>query len=63
MSVAAGVWALWYAVYRGYYAAGGTAYLPGIVRPGSEGTFQAVNLVGAIIIGVAAVIPFAALPL
>jgi hypothetical protein len=63
VSVGAGLWALWYAIYRGYYAAGGTAFLPGTIRAGSEGEFQLVNLVGAVVIGVAAVLPVALLPL
>jgi hypothetical protein len=62
-SVAAGIWAVWYAIYRGYYAAGGTAFLPGTILEGSEGEFQLINLVGAVIIGAAAVVPVAALPL
>ncbi len=32
LSIAAAVWALSYAAYRGYYAAGGTAQLPGTIR-------------------------------
>ncbi|WP_405429318.1 hypothetical protein [Micromonospora sp. NBC_00617] len=62
-SVAAGIWALWYAAYRGYYAAGGTAFLPGTIRPGAEGRFQLINLLGAVIIAAAAVVPIATLPL
>jgi hypothetical protein len=62
-SAAAGIWALWYAIYRGYYAAGGRALLPGTVRPGSEGQFRLINLAAAIVIGVAAVLPVATLPL
>lgn len=62
VSAAAGVWALWYAAYRGYYAAGGTAFLYGTIREGSEGQFQAINLIGAVIIGVAAILPLATLP-
>jgi hypothetical protein len=61
--VAAGIWALWYAAYRAYYAAGGTAFLPGTVRPGSEDQFRLINLTGAIVIGVAAVLPPVTLPL
>jgi hypothetical protein len=61
--VAAGIWALWYAIYRGYYAAGGTAFLPGTIRPGSEGQFRLINLAGAVVIGIAAVLPVATLPL
>jgi hypothetical protein len=61
--VAAGAWALWYAAYRAYYAGGGTAFLPGTVRPGSEGQFRLVNLAGAVVIAAAAVLPVATLPL
>ncbi len=63
LSVAAGIWASWYAVYRGYYAVGGTAFLPGTIRPGSEGQFRLINLAGAVVIGTAAVLPVATLPL
>lgn len=63
LSAAAGAWALWYAIYRGYYAAGGTRLLPGTIRPGSEGEFRLINLAAAIAIGVAAVVPVAVLPL
>jgi len=48
---------LWYAVYRGYYAAGGTAFLPGVVRPGAEAEFRAINLFGAVVIAAAAALP------
>jgi hypothetical protein len=60
--VALGVWALCYAIYRGYYAAGGTWLLPGMIRPGAEGQFRLINLAAAIIIGIAAILPIAALP-
>jgi hypothetical protein len=63
LSVAAGIWALWYTIYRAYYAAGGTAFLPGTIRHGSEAEFQLINLVGAVVIGTAAVLPLATLPL
>jgi hypothetical protein len=63
LSMAAGIWALWYATYRGYYAMGGTAFLPGTVRPAWETQFRLINLAGAIVIGVAAVLPVATLPL
>ncbi|MGA8114351.1 MAG: DUF3995 domain-containing protein [Actinocatenispora sp.] len=62
LSVAAGLWALWYALYRGYYAAGGTAFLPGTIRPGSRDQFLLINLIGALVIGAAAVVPVAMLP-
>lgn len=63
LSIAAAIWALPYAAYRAYYAAGGTEFLPGVIRVGSEREFQAINLAAAIIIGVAAVLPLAVLPL
>jgi hypothetical protein len=63
VSVAAGIWGLCYAAYRGYYAAGGTAFLPGVIRRGSEGQFQLINLAAVVVLAVAAVLPVAALPL
>ena len=63
VSVAAGIWGLCYAAYRGYYAAGGTAFLPGTIRPGSEGQFQLINLAAVVVLAVAAVLPVAMLPL
>jgi hypothetical protein len=63
VSVAAGVWALCYAIYRAYYAAGGTVFLPGRVRPGSVAEFRLVNLAGTVVIAIAAVLPVAVLPL
>jgi hypothetical protein len=63
LSWAAGIWALWYAIYRGYYAAGGTAFLPGRIRPSAVDQFRLINLAGAVIIGIAALLPVAALPL
>lgn len=63
VSSIASIWALWYAAYRGYYAAGGTAFLPGTIRQGSESEFRGINLAGAAVIGAAAVLPPAALRL
>lgn len=63
VSVAAGIWGLCYAAYRGYYAAGGTAFLPGTVRPGSESQFRLINLAAVVVLAVAAVLPVAVLPL
>jgi hypothetical protein len=54
--VAASVWALLYAVYRIYYALGGTVGLIG--RPVSESRLQAINAVGAAIILIAAALPW-----
>lgn len=63
VSVTAGILGLCYAAYRGYYAAGGTAFLPGTIRPGSEGQFQLINLAAVVVLAVAAVLPMAVLPL
>lgn len=62
-SAVAGAWGLWYAIYRAYYAAGGTGFLAGTIRHSSEAEFQQVNLAGAVIICVAAILPVATLPL
>lgn len=63
VSVAAGIWGLAYALYRAYYAAGGTAFLPGTIRPGSAGRFQLINLAATIVLCIAAVLPVAVLRL
>ncbi|BCJ34222.1 hypothetical protein Athai_17250 [Actinocatenispora thailandica] len=63
VSLAAGGWALWYAAYRGYYALGGHAFLPGTIEPAAQTTFQLLNAAGAIVIATAAAVPVAALPL
>ena len=63
VSVTAGILGLCYAAYRGYYAAGGTAFLPGTIRPGSEGQFQLINLAAVVVLAVAAVLPMVVLPL
>ena len=61
LSVTAAIWALGYAGYRGYYAAGGSFGIPGTPAPAAH--WRLVNLVGASIIGVGAVLPLAVLPL
>jgi hypothetical protein len=61
ISWAAAAWGLWYAAYRGYYALGGTGLLPGTPAPGGE--FRRINAVAAVILGIAAVLPLAMLPL
>lgn len=61
ISVAATIWGLCYAAYRGYYAAGGTALLPGTIRPSDEGEFQIINLCGTLVIAAIALVPVAAL--
>jgi fatty acid desaturase len=53
------LWGLLYALYRAYYAVGGTMFLPGTVRPSREGEFQAVNAVAVVVLLVAAVLPLA----
>jgi len=61
LSLALASWGLFYAAYRGYYAAGGTLGIPG--TPVSESEFRSVNLVGAVVIAAWALFPLAALPL
>ncbi len=60
-SVAVAGWGLCYAIYRGYYAAGGTAFLPGKLADPSE--FRTINAAAVVILLVAAVLPLVALPL
>jgi hypothetical protein len=50
-----------YALYRGYYAFGGTVGM--VSRPASQAEWRAVNLTGAVIVLVLALLPVAALPL
>lgn len=52
---------LLYAAYRGYYGLGGTAGMIG--RPADQAQWRAVNLAGAAILLVLALLPAAALPL
>jgi hypothetical protein len=59
VSLAAAVWALAYALYRAYYAAGGTFGMFGV--PASEAQWRFVNGVGAAILLVVAVAPLAML--
>jgi hypothetical protein len=54
-------WALLYAVYRGYYALGGTVGMFG--TPVSMSQWRLINAEGAAIILIAAVLPVAAIPL
>lgn len=61
VSLLAGGWGLGYALYRGYYALGGTAGLPGTLA--QPGLFRFINAVAAVILLVAAVLPVALLPL
>ncbi len=61
ISWAAAAWGLGYAAYRGYYALGGTGFLPGTPVPG--GTFRRINAAATVILLAAAILPLAALPL
>ncbi|MFG2039932.1 hypothetical protein [Dactylosporangium sp. NPDC048998] len=60
-SAAVAGWGLCYALYRGYYAVGGTAFLPG--RPANPSAFRMLNMAATIILLIAAVLPIAMLPL
>ena len=55
VSVALGAWGLSYALYRGYYAVGGTLLLPG--RPADPVQFRLINAVAAVILVIAAALP------
>ena len=61
VSIATGAWGLAYGLYRGYYALGGTGWLPGV--PADPAQFRLVNGVGAVILLLAAATPLALLPL
>jgi hypothetical protein len=45
VSVAVAIWGLSYALYRSYYAVGGTGFLPG--RPADLAQFRLINAAGA----------------
>jgi len=57
LGYAAGVWALLYAAYRGYYALGGTIGMFG--TPVSESQWRQINAVGAALLVMAAIVAFA----
>jgi hypothetical protein len=61
VSVAVGVWGMCYALYRGYYALGGTFLLPGM--PADPAQFRRINAAAVVILVVAALLPIAMLPL
>jgi hypothetical protein len=61
LSVAVSAWGLGYAVYRGYYALGGTRFLPGEVA--DPDLFRRINSAAAVILILAAALPLVALPL
>ena len=61
LSYLAGAWALLYAVYRGYYALGGTVGMFGV--PVSMSQWQLINGVGAALLLLAALLPVATIRL
>jgi hypothetical protein len=60
VAVPLGLWAAWYAVYRFYYAFGGQVGMIG--RPAPAAHFRRDNLIGGVIILLAAVLPLIAIP-
>lgn len=61
LSTIAAIWALWYAIYRCYYAFGGTWFLPGtVVKPG---LFRLVNGAGTLILLLGSATPLVMRPL
>jgi hypothetical protein len=61
VSVAVALWGLGYALYRGYYALGGTLWLPGTLANPHQ--FRLINAAAVAILAIAAVLPIAMLPL
>jgi hypothetical protein len=61
VSVAVAVWGLGYALYRAYYALGGTVLLPGTLADPIQ--FRLINAAAAAILAIAALLPIAMLPL
>jgi hypothetical protein len=61
VSLVTSVWILLYALYRGYYAVGGTVGMIGTFRSASE--WRDLNLAGAVILLAVAVLPVTMLPL
>jgi hypothetical protein len=61
VSVAVALWGLGYALYRGYYALGGTLWLPGTLANPHQ--FRLINAAAVVILAIAAVLPIAMLPL
>jgi hypothetical protein len=57
----AAAWGFWYAIYRGYYALGGTAWLPGTIS--DPVAFRFINAVAAAALLLAAALPVATLHL
>lgn len=61
VSLITAVWCLWYAIYRAYYGLGGTVGMFAV--PKSVSQWRAINLAGAAILLVIAVLPVGVLPL
>ena len=61
LSLVAAGWALLYGLYRAYYALGGTVGMVGEVR--SEALWRQINLVGALLLFGAAILPLAVVQL
>jgi hypothetical protein len=59
VSIAVAAWGLGYALYRGYYALGGTLLLPGTLADPSQ--FRLINAAAVAILAIAAVLPIAML--
>ena len=59
VSVAVAVWGLGYALYRGYYALGGTVLLPGTLADPIQ--FRLINAAAVAILTIAALLPIAML--
>jgi hypothetical protein len=60
-SVAVAIWGLSYALYRTYYALGGTLWLPG--TPADPAQFRRINATAVVILLTAALLPIVMLPL
>jgi hypothetical protein len=63
LSYVTACWGLLYAIYRGYYAFGGTWGQPGVPAPGHEGELRLVNGSAVVILLIAAAVPLGMLPL
>jgi hypothetical protein len=59
VSIAVALWSLGYALYRGYYAVGGTRFLPG--TPADAQQFRLIKAVAVVILVIAAAVPLAML--
>lgn len=61
VSVGVALWGLGYALYRGYYALGGTRLLPGTLADPTG--FRLLNAAAMVILAIAAAVPLVMLPL